>query len=70
MKNFAKLNFSNIKNVLSKSEMKMIRAGSGYGDTKTCNCNTKDDCKEAGKGLCYNCGSGGAGDQKCGYCAA
>lgn len=29
MKNFEKLNFDKIENVLSKSEMKMIMAGSG-----------------------------------------
>ena len=69
MKNFRKLNLNEIRNVMSKSEMKKILAGSGSGSSETkCNCNTKDDCSNSQ--LCYNCGSNGSDGQKWGYCAA
>lgn len=56
---------------LNKNEMKMIVGGRDEeieGGGETCNCNTKDDCTDTAKPLCYNCGSGGSGGQKYGYC--
>ena len=62
MKNFEKLSLSKIENNLSKSEMKMIMAGSG--DSGTCQEHTKV-CTTAGK---LNCCSGMiCADYRCVY---
>jgi hypothetical protein len=56
---------------LNKNEMRMIVGGRDAtieDGGATCNCNTKDDCKDKAKPSCYNCGSGGSGGQSWGNC--
>ncbi len=59
-----KLNFSEMKNALSRSEMKNIMAGSG-GDKCNVFCKNNSDCDPAG-GSCTSCADGGnAGGKLC-----
>ena len=66
MKNL-KLKFSGAE-ILSREDLKKVLGGANAPGGDTCDCNSKDDCKDAAKPTCYNCGSNGENGKKWGYC--
>ena len=40
--------------VLTRSQLKKVLGGGEGGSSITCNCNSKDDCKDSKSPTCYN----------------
>lgn len=60
-----KLGAKDVKDILSREEMRKIGGGAGSGGGGSCDCNTGSDCSTKGHGCMADCTPSGGYNRHC-----